>query len=401
MSDSVEIPKPPEGWWEQVPVLAELHKLLRSTEPVNWELARQVAVALASFDEHLGGAAAEGDEPTLDDLGQAELEAITRAAAVEAEEFSGLVAGSVADVQAVTRAQWVEANLQSFAFVMNPLAQKMAGGGLAGPAGGGPGGMPLPGGADQILGQISGVFMGLQTGFVLGYMGRSVIGQYELPLPAPSPTRLLYVVSNLQEMERDWQLDPKQFRYWIALHEITHHLEFSRPWVQSYFRSQLKTLIDSLDFDPTRMSAAFEGLEMLDPDRMADALQDPDRLIRAASTPLSNDAMKRLQAFMTLAEGYATFVMDAVGARLLSEHARLKEAMERRRQSLSPGDALLERMLGLELKRRQYEEGVKFCRYVAGVRDIESLNRVWENAETLPTTEELADPDTWIARVLD
>jgi uncharacterized protein (DUF2342 family) len=75
--------------------------------------------------------------------------------------------------------------------------------------------------------------------------------------------------------------------------------------------------------------------------------------------------------------------------------------MERRRQTLSPGDALLERLLGLELKRRQYEEGVKFCRYVAGVRDIESLNRAWENPETLPTEAELADPDTWITRVLE
>ena len=102
------------------------------------------------------------------------------------------------------------------------------------------------------------------------------------------------------------------------------------PWVQQYFRIQLNTLIDSLDFDPNRMQSAFEGLEMLDPERMAESLQDPDRLIQAAWTPLSNDAMARLQAFMTLAEGYATFVMDAVGAKLLSDHARLKEAMERR-----------------------------------------------------------------------
>ena len=261
--------------------------------------------------------------------------------------------------------------------------------------------MPLPGQATQILGQISAVLMGLQTGFVLGYMGRSVIGQYELPLPAPSPTRLLYVASNLEQMERDWSLDPKQFRYWVALHEITHHLEFSRPWVQTYFRSQLQTLIDSLDFDPTRMGIAFEGLDMLDPDRLAETLGDPERLIQASWTPLSKDAMSRLQAFMTLAEGYATFVMDAVGAKLLSEHARLKEAMERRRQSLSPGDMLLERLLGLELKRRQYDDGVRFCRYVAGLRDVGSLNKAWDNPESLPTTEELADPDTWIARVLD
>lgn len=381
LPENIEIPKPPDGWWEQVPVLNELYKLLSSGEPVNWELARQVGIALASYDE-----------PQVADRGQQELEGITRAAAVEAEEFSGLVAGSIADVHAVSRAEWVEANLDSFRFVMNPLAKKLSGGGeLA----------AMPGQATQILTQISGVFMGLQTGFVLGYMGRHVIGQYELPLPAPSPTRLLYVVSNLEEMESAWSLDPKQFRYWIALHEITHHLEFSHAWVQNYFRSQLSTLIDSLDFDPSRMQTAFEGLEMLDPEKMAQTLNDPDRLIQAAWTPLSQDAMKRLRAFMTLAEGYATFVMDGVGARLLSEHAKLKEAMERRRQSVSPGDALLERLLGLELKRRQYEDGVKFCRYVAGVRDIESLNRAWENPETLPTTEELEDPDLWIARVLD
>src|SRR5688572_21852016 len=103
-SDSIDIPKPPEGWWQQVPVLNELYKLLSSNEPVNWELARQVGVALASYDE--------GDvEPEAQ---QAELDAISRAASVEAEEFSGLVAGSLAEVQAVTRAQWVEANLDTF-----------------------------------------------------------------------------------------------------------------------------------------------------------------------------------------------------------------------------------------------------------------------------------------------
>jgi len=381
---NVEIPKPPEGWWEQVPVLHELYKLLSSTDPVNWELARQVGVALSSYDE-----------PEVPDRegAQQELEAMTRAATVEAEEFSGLSETSVAPVQVVTRAEWVEANIESFKFVMDPLAAKMSGGGELAALGGMQG--------LQVLQQISGVFMGLQTGFVLGYLGRSVVGQYEVPLPAPSSTRLLYVLGNLAQIETDWSLDPKQFRYWIALHEITHHLEFSKPWVQNYFRSQIKTLIDSLDFDADRMQTAFQGLEMLDPESLAQALQDPDRLIQAARTPLSTDAMQRLQAFMTLSEGYATFVMDGVGARVLTDHPRLKEVMERRKRSTSPGEALFERLLGLELKRRQYEEGVNFCRYVAAMRDIDSLNKVWDNPDSLPTTAELAEPDGWIKRVLD
>src|SRR6185436_17247849 len=111
------------------------------------------------------------------------------------------------------------------------------------------------------------------------------------------------------------------------------------------------------------------------------------------------DAMARLQAFMTLAEGYATFVMDAVGARVLKDHVRLKEVMERRKREASPGDVLLERLLGLELKRRQYEDGVKFCRYVAAMHDVDTLNHVWDNPESLPTTKELAAPDTWLERV--
>ena len=376
----VEIPRPPDGWWERVPVLHELYKLLSSTEPVNWELARQVGVALASYDEP--------PEP-IAQL-QPELEGMSRAATVEAEEFSGLSTSVVAPVEAVTRAQWVEGNLESFKFLMNPLAEKMA------PKVD----IPLPGQAAQVLQQIGGIFLGLQTGTVLGYLGRHVIGQYDVLLPSSGGGKLLYVVSNLEAVERDWSLDPKEFRYWIALHEVTHHLEFSRPWVRRYFHSQLRTLIDSLDFDPTRMQGAFEGMEMLDPERMAQALQDPERLIQAAWTPLSKDAMARLQAFMTLAEGYATFVMDAVGARVLKEHARLKEVMERRKREASPGDVLLERLLGLELKRRQYEDGVKFCRYVAGVRDIPALNHAWDNPESLPTVDELSDPDAWITRVL-
>lgn len=378
----VEIPRPPEGWWEQVPVLRELYKLLSSTDAVNWELARQVGVALAS-----------DDEPSVDVASaQAELEAMSRAATVEAEEFSGLSTGTVAPVRAVNRAEWVEANLDSFRFLMDPLAAK-----LSSPSGE----MPLPPQATQVLRQIGSIMLGLQTGFVMGYLAKHVVGQYEVALPAPEGGRLYYVVSNLTQIEKDWELDPSEFRYWIALHEVTHHLEFSRPWARQYFHTQLRTLIESLDFDPTRMQSAFEGMGVFDPEQLIETLQDPDRLIQAAYTPLASDALARLQAFMTLAEGYATFVMDAVGAKVLKDHPRLKEVLERRKHTATPGDVLLERLLGLELKRKQYEDGVRFCRYVAGMRDIASLDRAWDNPETLPTSEELKDPDAWIARVLE
>jgi putative hydrolase len=198
--EPVEIPKPPKDWWEQVPVLRELYKLLSSDDPVNWDLARQVAVALGSHDE-----------PAVPDPegAQRELEAMSRGAETECEAFTGLAPASVAPVRAVTRAQWVEANLDSFRFLMDPLANKLTGAGMPG---------PLPEPAGRVLRQVSGVLLGLQTGFVLGYLSRHVAAQYEVSLPEPEGGRLLYVLPNLHAVETDWELDPREFRYWIALH---------------------------------------------------------------------------------------------------------------------------------------------------------------------------------------
>lgn len=363
-------------------MLNELYKLLSSRDPVNWELARQVAVALATHDE-----------PAVDlEHAQAEFEALSRGAEVKAEQFCGLTGGELAPVEACSRERWVEQNLTSFKFLMDPLAKKFSG--AMAP-------VPLPGEAQQVLSQISGILMGLQAGFVLGYLARHVMGQYEVVLPEPEGSRLLYVVGNLHAVERDWELDPKEFRYWVALHEVSHQLQLSTPWVRTYFHDQLRTLIDSLDFDPERMQQALGGMGMLDPERMADMLQDPDALIQATWTPLSRDAISRLEAFLTLVEGYSIFVMDGVAAEVLRDHAKMKEVISRRKNTASPGEVLFERLLGIELKRQQYEQGATFCRYVASMHDIASLNRVWTNPESLPTTDEFADPDVWIARVLD
>lgn len=382
----IPFPKPPQGWWEQVPVLNELYKLLSSNDPVNWELARQIGVAIATFDE----------QPVNDLEGAGrELEGMSRAAQVEAENFTGLVTEALAPVSCVSRAQWVEANLVVFKQLMEPLATKLTGSSLPMDIP-----IPLPPQAMQMVKQVGGVLMGVQAGFVLGYMARHVIGQYELVLPDPTGGRLLFVTPNMQTFEAEWGLDHTQFGYWMALHEATHHLEFSRPWARKYFHAQITSIIDSLNFDPSNLSSALEGFDIGNPESMMDALSDPEQLMKAAWTPAARDAVGRLQAFMTLAEGYSAFVMDAVGARVLTDHPRLREVLDRRKRSDNPGEQLLNQLLGVELKKKQYDEGVKFCRYVAGVRDIEALNRVWNNPESLPTEAELADPEIWITRVL-
>ena len=109
--------------------------------------------------------------------------------------------------------------------------------------------------------------------------------------------------------------------------------------------------------------------------------------------------VEHMQATMTLVEGHAEHVMDAVGADVLPSLPRLRSAMTRRRTSRGLPWRVLERLLGLELKMRQYESGRRFCDAVVAAGGPEALARAWGSPEAMPTTAELESPEVWLARV--
>jgi len=107
----------------------------------------------------------------------------------------------------------------------------------------------------------------------------------------------------------------------------------------------------------------------------------------------------RMQAAMAVVEGYSEHVMDAIAPAAIPGHEPLRAAMDARRHSRSAPERLIERLLGLNLKMRQYEQGKVFCDAVALAGGIEALNRVWSSPAALPTEAELDDPAGWLERV--
>ncbi len=101
---------------------------------------------------------------------------------------------------------------------------------------------------------------------------------------------------------------------------------------------------------------------------------------------------------MGVVEGHAEHVMDVVGAAALPDLDALRSALDRRRQERSPLLAILERLIGLEAKLRQYEVGKRFCDTVAGAVGPAGLHRVFDGPEQLPTVAELQDPEAWMRR---
>ena len=310
-------------------------------------------------------AAAKGaTEPgsiALSDAERAGYAADVRDARSRLAEVAGIEFDVPDTVEVQNRHHWIDASVGTFRRVMDPIEAAAA-------DPGGPDGTfdATPARRGPAFAQdVSRVANTGSMAFALGFLSRNVLGQYDPLLLADEPDAdhgLYFVHPNIVAVARTLDVDYPRFRRWIAFHEVTHAAEFgAAPWLPEYLES--------------RVERGVEG--------MTDRGLDPD-------------AFAELQAAMTAVEGYAEVLMDRA---FDGEYADLRRKLDDRRGGGGPVRRLAQRLLGLGLKRRQYERGAAFFRYVADERGIEAAGAVWERAENLPTGDELDDPDAWIARV--
>jgi coenzyme F420 biosynthesis associated uncharacterized protein len=234
---------------------------------------------------------------------------------------------------------------------------------------------------------------------MIGYMSQRVLGQYELSLlEAEAAPRLLFVGPNLRKAVRETGADEDSFLRWIVLHELTHVLQFSGvPWLRDHLSKLMREYMKTVEVRVERGAAG--GLPSWpDPQKIVEAFREGG-LVALVQTREQRKIMEKIQPTMSVIEGYSEHVMDAVGEQVLSGYAGLRESMERRRRNRSAPERILQRLLGFDIKMRQYEEGKAFCDGVVALGGIEALNRVWESPQNLPKQAELKDPDAWLARV--
>src|SRR5919197_2799503 len=195
-----------------VPLLREIQRvILSSTGPINWELARQIGIAVASWGM---------DDPPPPERDRQGLEDTVRAAELAVADFTGLTPPSdVVRVEAFRRSQWVEANIRSLREIPEQVGGKLGGmlESQMGSAGGQ--GFPVPAeaaGAEVFAGLMQRVvplLLGAQMGQALGYLGQRVLGQFDLAVPRESGP-LYFVIPNIAAFEKEWSLEPMEFRAW-------------------------------------------------------------------------------------------------------------------------------------------------------------------------------------------
>jgi coenzyme F420 biosynthesis associated uncharacterized protein len=369
---------------------------------IDWDLAISTGVRFAR----------QGPQVSLADARAvvAELRGLTAVVQQPVREVTGLTSQVAAGpVAVVDRPGWIRANVGGFRIVLEPLAEKLSERSSAVPS------------AGSVLGSVGSRVTGVQAGLILAYLSARVLGQYELFLPpgeglagtngsspngvgsangatAPSVGRLTLVAPNIVMVERELGVDPHDFRRWVCLHEETHRVQFtSVPWLREYVQGMMTEFLLASDLDPgaivERMRAAAGAV--------AGAVRgsDGESLMEAMQSPAQRALLDKLTAVMTLVEGHGDYVMDAVGPQVVPSVAEIRERFNSRRGSTGRVEQILRRILGIDLKMRQYAEGSKFVKTVVEEAGMAEFNKVWTSPETLPTRDELSRPADWLARV--
>jgi coenzyme F420 biosynthesis associated uncharacterized protein len=347
---------------------------------IDWGTAQRVGELVAGSPPP-GGVRAATVEPLAQDFAQ------------RVSEYSGLpMPSELPPLEVVDRPAWIAANLQSMRPLMGRVAEKMEGGTslLAGP-----------------LRAASGMLLGVQVGALTGVLSQRVLGQYDLALlDASVPPRLLLLAPNLAQAARNLGVDRDELVRWVTIHEVTHAVQFSgAPWLRDHMGGLVRELVDGMQVtlggDSSKAPGGLRMPSMPDTGALRDLVgraREGD-LLRITLGEDRWALVQRMQSAMSLIEGHAEHTMDAVGAEVLPSLPRLRAAMNRRRESRGLPWRVLERLLGLELKLRQYETGRAFCDEVVAAGGPQALALAWSGPDALPTAEELERPADWLARM--
>ena len=300
--------------------------------------------------------------------------------AAEAQEHVAAVTGIAAPsdnaVFVIDRREWIDANVSSLADLLHSWTPRKK-----------------PSAFARSIGSRA---LAIEVGVALSWLSTKVLGQYEVFTPSELSGRLLLVAPNIVEVEQTLEVNPRDFRLWVCLHEEAHRVQFAaHPWLGEYLRALTISFLEISDVPPQQLLRQLTRAASKD-DSSGDFERSWfERMMNAEQRELFD----RVTAVMSLLEGHADVVMDEVGPHVVGSVAQIRSRFQERRTNPSTLDRMVRSALGMDAKMRQYADGAVFVRRVVDEIGMQGFNQVWQSAGNLPTRIELHDPQLWIDRV--
>jgi coenzyme F420 biosynthesis associated uncharacterized protein len=353
----------------------------QATGLIDWERARSIAINM-----NRGQALSAAERERLDAYYR---QLVGRCVPVVAAYTRTDLPPTVERTYAFDRVDWINANLDAFRSLFAPIEELHA---------------QRDGHRSALAvlwGGLNRSVVSAEIGLLLGYLARRVLGQYDMALLGREPVssgKLYYVEPNIRVLERVLGLPGDEFRSWLALHETTHAFEFeAHPWVRQHFNHLLGQYMEFLKVDAEQLTRGLTGLKVY-AERLRNRRQGEESWLEALMTPEQRQLFQQMQALMCVIEGFSNHVMNAVGRDLLPTYDRIAQRFEARQRQRSAAEQLFARLTGLDLKLEQYRLGEVFVDRIVKERGHAALDLLWSGPESLPTMEEIRDPERWVAR---
>ncbi len=348
-----------------------------TSDPVDWALARRVALRTARSEPYTAPRWRDGLEEDFADCTARAEELVATCTGLRSN--AGPARGKVTD-----RAGWINANLASFRRLLSPLATKLGGDSNARTA------------------ALARYVAGIELGVMLGWMSTRVLGQYDLLViedEDPDDQDIVYYVApNVLALENRYAFNPAQFRLWLAIHEVTHRAQFTGvDWMRPHFVSLVESVLDAVEPDPKRLVAA--GQRVLEARRQGTDPLETGGLTALFASESQVETLEQMSGLMSLLEGHGDVVMDRAGEGLIPSAPRFGRVMRRRRESVRGFAKVFQRLIGLDAKIKQYAQGEHFIATVEAAGGTALFDRVWEQPANVPDIAEIRQPHLWVSRM--
>lgn len=388
--------------FEGLPLFGDLSRALSGQGPLNWDAAKQFAMLAASGGE-ITGALVPGAGPV------AATPNIDPAVRIKYGELANIARLHVADVMQIpvtdaapsvaTPEQWAQQTLEAY----RPLFDKMATSlGQVDEPDDDTSGDPMAQMMAGLSKMMAPAMMGMSVGSMVGGLARRAFGVYDLPIPRATPA-LVLVPPTIDAFADSWEISIDEMRLWVIAHELAGHTLLSIPHIADHLRSLVQRHVGAFRPDSSAVTDKLTSLDMDQSDPMAamqQAFGDPEVLLGAVRSSEQAALEPELDTAVAVTIGVIDWVVDAVAVRMIGGNAlRIAEAVRRRRAEAAPDDIFVERLLGIRLGAEQTARGKAFVQGVVDRAGENGLAPLFNDADAVPTPNEIDAPGLWLARV--
>lgn len=252
-------------------------------------------------------------------------------------------------------------------------------------------------GASQMMRSIGGTLFAMQLGQVIGQLSSEVVSGGDVGIPLLGEQQATLLPQNVAEFGEGLDVPTDQVQIYLAVREIAHARLFRHSrWLRLHLISSITDFARGISIDSSKLEDLAEGFDPSNPEELRQAMVDGSLIPPKTESQLA--ALARLETMLALVEGWVDVVTREATSRLPKADA-IAETVRRRRASGGPAESAFATLVGLDLRPRRLRDAAAMWQAVTDAVGNEARDALWAHPDILPTSEDLDDPQSLVARL--